>query len=91
MFHNFLPSLFYVQNSQGHMSHANHIGRFHSAENNYYYRRWKICLKYNEMHLFLPKALGEHSKFSITKGFKKRMKRTYYRCGRLFIHIEKLE
>lgn len=41
-----------------HMTQTNQIGRFHNAENNYYYRRWKICLECNKMHLFLPEASG---------------------------------
>lgn len=50
-------SFFIHKVGEGHMTHThNQICRFHNAENNYYYRRWKIHLECNKMNLFLPEA-----------------------------------
>lgn len=57
------------------MTHTNKIGRLHNVENSYFYRRWKICLKCNKMHIFLPEALEAGGKFTIVKEFREKMKR----------------
>ena len=41
------------------MADTNEIDRFHNAENNYYYKWYKICLECNNLCLFLPEALGK--------------------------------
>lgn len=67
MFHNCLFS-FIHKTIEGHVTHTNQIGRFHNAENSYYYYKGrKICLKCNKLHLFLPEALGGRGKSTITK------------------------
>lgn len=67
MFRNCLFS-FIHKTIEGHVTHTNQIGRFHNAENNYYYYKGqKICLKCNKLHLFLPEALGGRGKSTITK------------------------
>lgn len=76
MFHNCLSPRFLIHNIDlRSYDRANQIGRFHKAENIYYYIRWEICLKCSKMHSFLPRVLRGGGKSTTMKRFKERVKR----------------